>query len=229
MGYNLGEMPQKSDNIFLEFFYHLVRLVLGPLVRLLWIQKIEGLENIPAQGAAIIAFNHQSYFDFICFVAVCPRHIHYLSAEKFFTSSFWFPIMKIMGQIRVERAAKDKRELHSFIRFHLEQGKVIGIFPEGTRSPHPDKMLEAFSGVAKYAFHNNVPVIPVGIKGTFEVMSRFDKRPRFKKIIDIIIGEPIDLSVYHRSKLNQKAFKVLTNKIMLKIAELSGKSYSHNP
>lgn len=218
---------KSRDSFFLEFLYHLIRLILGPIVRAIWIKSITGLQNIPQNGPVIIAFNHQSYFDFICFIAVCPRHIHYLSAEKFFTNPLWYPVMRVMGQIRVERTSRDKRVLHSMIEFHLGQGKAVGIFPEGTRSPHQDKMLEAFSGVAKYAFHGNVPVVPVGIKGAYEIMSRFDKNPKFKKTMEINIGEPIDLSPYHRAKMNRKAFKVLTNKIMLKIAELSGKLYPY--
>lgn len=216
-----------QDNLLLETAYHVIRIILSPLVKLLWIKQVVGLENIPEKGAVIFAFNHQSYFDFICFIAVCPRHVHYLSAEKFFTNSFWNPIMKIMGQIRVERTSKDKRALHVLIQKHLENGKIIGIFPEGTRSPHPEKMLEAYSGVARYSYHGNVPVIPVGIKGAYEVMSRFDKKPKVRKNIEIIIDKPIDLSPYHHSKLNRKAFKVITNKIMLRIAELSGKAYPY--
>ncbi|MEK7662471.1 MAG: lysophospholipid acyltransferase family protein [Patescibacteria group bacterium] len=215
------------DNFFLELCYHVLRFVLGPLVRLIWIKEITGLHHIPPEGSVIVAFNHQSYFDFICFVAICPRHVHYLSAEKFFTNPFWHPIMKITGQIRVERRTPDKRILHETIHSHLDQGKAVGIFPEGTRSPHQDKMLEAFSGVARYAFHKKVPVVPVGIKGAYEVMSRFDKKPKFKKNIEINIGPPIDFSSYQYAKMNKKSFKILTNKIMVKISELSGKSYPY--
>ncbi len=215
------------DNLFFEIAYHTIRIFLSPFVKLFWIKRVSGLENIPKEGAAILAFNHQSYFDFICFIAVCPRHIHYLSAEKFFSSYFWRPVMKIMGQIKVERTSKNKNLLHSSIQSHLKRGKLVGIFPEGTRSPHKEKMLEAFIGVARYAYHGNVPVIPIGIKGAYEVMSRFDEKPKIKKSIQIIIGSPIDLSVYHKSKLNRKAFKIITNKIMLRISELSGKSYPY--
>lgn len=215
------------DDLFLEICYHTIRVILSPLVKLLWVKRVIGLKNIPESGPVIFAFNHQSYFDFICFIAVCPRHVHYLSAEKFFTSSFWNPIMKVMGQIRVERTSKDKRRLNAMIQSHLSRGKVIGIFPEGTRSPHQEKMLEAFSGVARYAYHGNVSVIPVGIKGAYEVMSRFDKKPKLQKNIEIIIDKPMDLSRYRHTKLNRKAFKVVTNKIMVRIAELSGKIYPY--
>lgn len=211
----------------LEFIYHTIKILLGPLVNFIWIKKVEGIENIPKRGSIIIAFNHQSYFDFLCFVAVCPRHVHYLAAEKFFESKFWYPLMILMGQIRVDRKNKNKAEMHSHVYQHIHNGKVIGIFPEGTRSPHEDLMLKAFNGVAKYAIHGDVDIIPVGIKGAHSVMSRFDKLPKFKKNIEFYIGEPIKLRHKKTPNLTEKDFEYMTHEVMLKISELSGKKYPH--
>lgn len=222
-------MAHPHDSLLVTTGYWLLRKLFGPIVRALWVREVRGLEKIPGDGPLIFAFNHQSYFDFICFIAVCPRPVHYLSAEKFFSSAFWAPLMRITGQIRVERGVRDKRSLHDLVRDHLNTGKAIGIFPEGTRSPDREKMLRAFSGVAKYAFHKDVPVVPVGIRGTYEVMSRFDKRPRFVKSVEIHVGDPIVFTDYHRAKMNRKAFGVLTHKIMMTISSLSGKEYPYTP
>lgn len=221
------DITEYHDSIFLQFSYSFIRLTLGALVRLIWVKKIEGIENIPKTGAVIVAFNHQSFFDFLCFISVSPRKIHFLSAEKFFSHPLWGPLVRLTSQIKVEREKHDKGNLDEVILKHLENGKMIGIFPEGTRSPHEKEMLQAFTGVAKYALRGKVPVLPVGIKGTYEVMAKHDKKPKFKKIVTIHIGKLIYFTEYLHSKLDKKTFRVLTDKVMIEIASLSGKNYSH--
>lgn len=216
-----------GDNRITCMFYSLLRKFLGPLVRFIWIRHTEGLENIPKEGPVIIAFNHSSYFDFICFIAVSPRNIHYLAAEKFFDSYLWRPIVKLTGQIRVHRKSKDKREVHDRVFQHLAEGKMIGIFPEGTRSPD-GYMLPAFRGVAMYATKAHVPIVPVGIKGTYEVLSRFEHFPKLKKIVEIKVGEPLTFEKYLNVKLNKKAHQLLTNDVMEKIAELCDCDYPYH-
>ncbi len=217
----------QADSIFLRITYFLIKYTLGSVVRLVWVRKVNGLHNIPKGGPAIIAFNHQSYFDFLCFIAVCPRDIHYLAAEKFFSHIVWNPLMRLTGQIRVNRHENDKRKLHGIVHEHFQAGKLIGIFPEGTRSPHQHEMTYAYTGVTKFAIKAKIPVIPVGIIGTYEVMSRHDHFPRFRKIVTINIGEPIHFHQYHEVKLNRKAHRVLTDHVMLTLCGLSGKSYPH--
>jgi len=215
------------DSFFLWFSYFLIKLILGTLVRIIWIKNVEGIKNIPRKGPVIVAFNHQSFFDFLCFISISPRHIHYISAEKFFSHKIWAPLLKLTGQIKVDRKQHDKRILHSTIYDHLKNGKMIGIFPEGTRSPYRDEMLYAFTGVAKYAVKGEVPVIPVGVKGTYDIMAKHDKRPKFRKIVTFHIGEPIHFTNYLHVKLNKKAYRILTDKVIREIAKLSGKNYSH--
>lgn len=217
----------KTDNRFVQISYYILRKIVSPIVRLIWIKKVNGLENIPKKGPVILAFNHQSYFDFISFIAVSTRNIHYLSAEKFFSTKLWMPLMHLTGQIKVDRKCRDKRTVHNTVFEHLNSGKMIGIFPEGTRSHLEDEMLYAFTGVAKYAIRGNVPVVPVGIQGAYEIMSRFDKWPKFKKIISINIGQPIYFEKYRNTKMNKKGYRILTDKIMMKIVELSNRQYFH--
>lgn len=217
----------KMADLIIDQSFWMIRKTLGFLIKLIWVKKVTGLHNFPKVGPVVIAFNHQSYFDFLCFLAVAPRNVHFLAAEKFFTSNLWRPLMKITGQIPVSRTSHDKTVVHNTVHEHLMIGKAIGIFPEGTRSPHKEEMLFAFPGVAKYAIKAKVPVIPVGIKGAFEVMSRHDKRPRFTKIVEIHIGEPIHFTHYHDIELNQETYQELTHQIMLKVSGLCGKKYVH--
>lgn len=212
---------------YVKYSYSVLKNVLGPFFRLIWIRKVDGLENIPKIGPVLVAFNHQSFFDFLCFIAISPRPVHFLSAEKFFEHVIWRPLMHLTGQIKVHRVEHDKHLLHATVYHHLKSGKVIGIFPEGTRAPNSEEMLKAFNGVAKYAVVGMVPVLPVGIRGTYEVMSKFDKVPKFKKIISIHIGKPIHFIEHHGKDLSDSELKKLTDCVMLEISKLSGKKYLH--
>lgn len=203
--------------------YWFLKTLFGPIVRLIWIKRIEGVKNIPKKGACIIAANHSSYFDFISLITVVPRRIFFLAAEKFYKSKFWWPLVKITGQIKVERENHNKQGVYDKVYATLKKRKIIGIFPEGTRSSS-GKIEKTYTGVAKFALKSRVPVVPVGIFGTYEIMSRFDKRPRFKKIVEIKIGEPLTFDRYYNVEEDKKVLLEVTDKIVSKIAELSKKS-----
>ncbi|MHB8660572.1 MAG: lysophospholipid acyltransferase family protein [Minisyncoccota bacterium] len=219
--------PEYRHLWYVRYTYATLKNIFGPFVRLIWIKKVSGIEHLPRTGPAIIAFNHQSYFDFLCFTAICPRPVHFLSAEKFFSHVIWKHFMNLTGQIKVHRKEHDKHILHATVHDHLKNGKIIGIFPEGTRAPDPIEMLHAFTGIARYAIDGQVPVIPVGIKGAHEVMSRYDKFPKFRKTILFHIGVPIHFTEHYGKILTEKDYRDATDKIMLEVSKLSGKRYSH--
>jgi len=226
--------PEKEITEFIEFQekrfakwgYSILKKILGPIIRKVWIDEVEGLENIPEKGPCIIASNHESYFDFICFAAISPRKIHYLAAEKFYSSRFWKPLMKITGQIRVDRTTHDKQHTHKLIFSALKQNRMIGIFPEGTRS-RDGNLLPAYTGVAQFALKAKVPVVPVGVIGTREIMAPHEKRPHFDKKAKIKIGKPMNFEEHYDKEHDENLFREITDKIMLKIAELAGKEYPH--
>ena len=222
-------LMHRLEELGVDICFYLLRKAFGPLVRLIWIREVKGVHHIPKRGAAIVAFNHQSYFDFFCFLAISPRNVHFLAAEKFFEHFLWKHLMKATGQIHVRRSAKDKREVHNKVFEHLSKGRIIGIFPEGTRAHEKEHMQKAFSGVAKYAIRGNVPVVPVGITGTYDILSRHARRVRFSKIVSLHIGAPMHFERYRGHKLNSRAYHVLTEDIMIAISKLSGKSYLHAP
>ncbi len=207
-------------------WYSFLKFLFSPLVRLIWVKKVEGLENIPPKGAVIIAANHQSYFDFICFIAVSPRKIHYLAAEKFYESPFWKPLMKMTGQIKVERQVGDKMDAVDKANSILNEGKMLGIFPEGTRSADGE-MHKPFSGVARFALKNRAPVIPVGIKGTFEILPRQKRFPKFKKIAEIKIGKLMYFEEYYGEENDKVILEKITDKIMSEIAVLADKKINY--
>lgn len=197
------------------------------IVRRLWIDHVEGIENLPASGPAVIASNHESYFDFICFLAVSPRPVIYMAGEVFFKKWWWRPLVKATGQIRVDRNQGDKTAAINSAIEVLKRGELFGIFPEGTRSA-TGRLQQAFTGVAKIAFSARSNVIPVGIIGTYEIMSRHDKIPRFKKCV-IKIGRSISLESYlsGRVKNDGDLYRFVTDKVIMKeISNLTGEEYN---
>lgn len=177
------------------FFFFLRKLLYLP-VRIFLIKELEHMERIPRKGSAILVFNHQSFFDFICFIAIAPRNVYYLTAEKFYSHPVWKPIMRLTGQIKVERASKDKNSVHKEVYEHLKQDHLIGIFPEGTRSPHKDAMLPGYTGAARYSLETGIPLIPIGICGTYKLWSRHQKIPTIEKDVSFHVGEALNPEDY---------------------------------
>lgn len=217
-----------KETHFGKFFYSAIKKVFSPVVKKVWVEEIEGLEHFPKKGGIILASNHESYFDFITAIAASPRKIHYMAAEKFFLSRLWRPLMHATGQIRVDRRSKDKKKAFGYVYSALKQERVVGIFPEGTRNRVNDGNLQkAFTGVARFALAGKVPVLPVGIVGTYEIMAPHDKFPKFNKKAKIRIGEPMHFKEYHDVEHTDEILLEVTEKIMVRISELSGKEYPH--
>jgi len=199
--------------------FYCLKKSLGPLVRGLWIKKVEGLENLPVKGPVIVASNHTSYLDFLCFVAVSPRNIHYLAAEKFFRSCLWRPLMELSGQIKVDRYNPDKSHAVCQVQSALEQGRMVGIFPEGTRSS-TGQLGRPFSGVARFALATEAPVVPVGVIGAHDVWPRGQALPRLAKEVHIRIGAPLSFEDYYGIDHHETHFHEVTALIMSRIWDL---------
>ncbi|HEY1037533.1 MAG TPA: lysophospholipid acyltransferase family protein [Candidatus Paceibacterota bacterium] len=217
----------KSHSRFISFTYSVLRFILRPIIITIWVKEVTGVKNIPKTGGAIVALNHQSFLDFFAFAVVAPRGTHFLSAEKFFKKGLWKWLMILTGQIKVERNADDKSGVHSLVKKHIENGDLVGIFPEGTRSHLKDEMLKAFTGIAKYALEHRVPIIPVGIKGAHEIHSKESKRVKFIKTLEVHIGTPLHFPNHWEHHSDKEARTYVTEKAIKQIERLSGKRYPH--
>ncbi len=218
----------KSHSTLTRYTYKITRFFLTPFIRFIWIKSTVGVEHIKKhKKAAIVAANHQSFFDFLCLVSATNKNIHFLSAEKFFKHKVWRILMIITGQIKVERNSHDKSDVHMSVKQHLQKNNLVGIFPEGTRSPSATEMLKAYTGVARYALEHNVPVIPVGIKGAHDIHNKESKKLSFKKNVEIVIGEPLVFTYAEGDYLNKDILQDVTNVVMKEIARLSGKNYPY--
>ena len=131
--------------------------------------------------------------------------------------------MKYTGQIEVDRQSSDKTSVYEQALQVLREGKLLGIFPEGTRSPN-GRLQKAYTGVAKVALLAKVPVIPIAMIGTFKILSRFQYAPRFRKC-RIKIGKSISLEKYYGQEISDDLARQITDKIMKTIGELKKERY----
>ena len=210
--------------------YRFFRLVLiGPWIRVLFRPWAEGLEHIPAQGPAILASNHLSFSDSFFLPLVVPRPITFLAKAEYFTGrgikgrfSAWF--FRGVGQEPVDRSGGRAAEaaIRTGVRI-LDEGKLFGIYPEGTRSPN-GTMYRGRTGVARVALESMAPVLPVAMINTFEIQPPNQVRPRLLRA-GVRIGKPLDFSRYEGMDGDRFVLRSVTDEIMYELVTLSGQEY----
>ncbi|MFD0144769.1 MULTISPECIES: lysophospholipid acyltransferase family protein [unclassified Streptomyces] len=211
------------------FYYVLKYVLLGPILRLLFRPRTEGLEHIPAEGAAIVAGNHLSFSDHFLMPAVLKRRITFLAKQEYFTGPglkgrLTAAFFRSAGQIPVDRSGKEAGQ--AAIREGLgvlSKGELLGIYPEGTRS-HDGRLYKGKVGVAIMAITAGVPVIPCAMVGTFEIQPPGKVVPRVKRVT-IRFGEPLDFSRFAGMEGEKAAVRAVTDEIMYEILALSGQEY----
>src|SRR6266705_2389671 len=161
------------------FWWLMKYVILGPILRLMYRPKTKGLENLPKTGAAILAPNHQSFLDdFLLPLVIKKRKVVMMAKADYFDNWYTAWFFKAAGCIPVRRegGSASARALAGGIDA-LAAGKLVGIFPEGTRSPD-GRLYRGKTGVARMALEAQVPIIPVAITGTFEAMPYDRKMPK---------------------------------------------------
>lgn len=160
--------------------------------------KVYGLENLP-KGPAIIAPNHLSLYDPPLVSCSIPEELHYVAKKELFDSTFFARIITYLNAHPISGSEQDLTTI-KLICHLLQNGNKVVIFPEGSRS-EDGKLLDLKQGVAMLAIRNNVPIVPVNIRGTFEVWSIHNKWPKFFGRTSCTIGKPIFPDQYdHLSK-----------------------------
>ncbi len=208
--------------------YPIGKRVVFPIVKF-WIKEIKGIENIPRKNTFILAANHTSYMDHFCLgyviVPYLNKKLHFLAKKEHFENIFQKIWHTYAGAIPIDRQAGGKEALILAIKA-LKEGKIIGIYPEGTRSL-TGKLQKAKTGVARLALATKVPVVPVGLIGTFEILPKGKHIPKLKKAF-INIGKPIYFPEYYGRKIIKRILEEATIKIMKEIAKLSNQKYNFN-
>ncbi|MCM3885752.1 1-acyl-sn-glycerol-3-phosphate acyltransferase [Frankia sp. R82] len=210
-------------------FYWVLKMILTPVLRVVWRPWVEGAEHIPAEGPAILAGNHLSFLDHFFLPLVVPRRVTFLAKSDYFTEAGikgWFKrvFFSGAGQIPIDRSGGKASEgaLRSGVRV-LRQGRLLGIYPEGTRSPD-GRLYRGKIGVARMALEAGVPVIPVAMIGTFEAQPPGKLLPRVRRV-GMRVGPPLDFSRYAEMADDRFVLRSVTDQIMYELMALSGQEY----
>jgi 1-acyl-sn-glycerol-3-phosphate acyltransferase len=210
-------------------FYWVVKAILTPLLRVLYRPWTEGLENVPETGPVILASNHLSFLDSIFMPLMVPRRVTFLAKSDYFTERGIKGRLKRMfftgvGQVPIDRSGGRASEAALLTGISiLNEGGLLGIYPEGTRSPD-GRLYRGKVGVAKMALQAGVQVIPVAMIGTFEVQPQGKVLPHIKRV-GVRFGKPLDFSRYTGLDDDRFVLRSMTDEIMYELMSLSNQEY----
>ncbi|CAB4719225.1 MAG: 1-acyl-sn-glycerol-3-phosphate acyltransferase [Actinobacteria bacterium] len=188
--------------------------------------KVKGLRNVPAKGPVIIASNHLSFSDSIFMPLVVPRKVTFLAKSEYFTSPGPKGLLKkvtfkALGQVPVDRSGGRRSEAALITGLQvLAEGKCLGIYPEGTRSPD-GRLYKGRTGIARLAIESGAPVIPVAMSNTDKIQPTGQVIPNLHRV-GMIFGEPMYFS---GDSSDLQFLRTVTDQIVSKIAEMSGQEY----
>ncbi|MGH8960776.1 MAG: lysophospholipid acyltransferase family protein [Jatrophihabitantaceae bacterium] len=213
-------------------FYWLAKLVLlGPLLRGVWRPWTEGLENIPDDRPAIIASNHLSFCDSFFMPVMVKRKVTFLAKAEYFTAPGLKGRLSKMffagvGQVPIDRDDSDasRAALNTGVRV-LRAGNLLGIYPEGTRSPD-GRLYRGKTGVARLALEAGAVVIPCAMVNTEIIQPAGRKIPRLRPRPGVRFGKPLDFSRYEGMQGDRFVERSITDEIMYELMQLSGQEYS---
>ncbi len=204
-------------------------IFIGPVVNLLFRPWVKGMNNVPETGPAVLVSNHLSFSDSIFLPLAVPRPVSFLAKSEYFTGKglkgkLTAAFFRLTNQLPMDRSggAASASSLSAGVDV-LENGGLLGIYPEGTRSPD-GRLYRGKTGVAKLVLKTGVPVIPVAMIGTDKVQPIGRKIPNIRRI-GIIVGEPLDFSRYAGMENDRFIQRSVTDEIMYELMRLSGQEY----
>jgi 1-acyl-sn-glycerol-3-phosphate acyltransferase len=211
-------------------FYWIVKnLVLGPILLRVFRPWLKGVENVPLAGSAILASNHLSFIDSVFLPLVLRRPVVFLAKSEYFTGhgiKGWLvrQFFLASGQLPIDRSGGRASEdsLNTGVTV-LSQGKLLGIYPEGTRSPD-GRIYRGRTGIARMALESGVPVIPVAMIDTDKVMPIGSKIPKVQRV-GVVFGHPLDFSRFAGYENDRFVLRAITDEIMHEIVGISGQEY----
>jgi 1-acyl-sn-glycerol-3-phosphate acyltransferase len=206
--------------------YGTLRAFLTPFLMILFRPKVKGLRNVPATGPLIIASNHLSFSDSIFMPLVVPRKVTFLAKSEYFTSPGPKGLLKkltfiALGQVPVDRSGGRRSEAAIITGLQvLSEGKCLGIYPEGTRSPD-GRLYKGRTGIARLAIESGAPIIPVAMFNTEKIQPTGQVIPNIQRV-GMTFGEPM---YFDGDSTDLAYLRVVTDQIMNRIQELSGQEY----
>ncbi len=211
------------------WYWLLKYILLGPLLALFGRPKVEGLQYVPNSGPAILASNHLAVMDSFYLPLVVRRRITFLAKSEYFTGKGlkgWFQrwFFTAVGQVPIDRTDADSaRAALTTAERLLAQGKLLGMYPEGTRSPD-GRLYKGKTGLARLALHTGVPVIPVAMIGTNVVNPPGKNMLRFGRVT-VRFGKPMDFSRFEGLAGNRFIERAVTDEVIYELMGLSGQEY----
>ena len=207
------------------FYWLLKHILLGPLLRGVYRPTVRGRENIPGTGPVILASNHVSFVDSLFIPLPVPRKVVFLGKADYFDDpkTRWF--FEAVGVIPVRREGGSASEAAILAGIRaLQAGMVVGIYPEGTRSPD-GRLYRGKTGVARMALEGRSPVVPVAVSGTTDVMPLEAKMPRLQGRPVVTFGKPLSFERFYDRPRDRFVLRSVTDEIMYEIMMLSGQEY----
>jgi 1-acyl-sn-glycerol-3-phosphate acyltransferase len=208
------------------FYWFLKYVAIGPLAHVLFRPQAEGTEHVPATGSAILASNHLSAADWVFMPMCLRRRVTFLAKAEYFTGTGVKGLLRRAfftgaGQVPIDRSSASAAEaaIQTGKRI-LAEGKLLGIYPEGTRSPD-GRLYRGKIGVARMALDTGAPVVPVAMIYSSRPL------PFGKRItrVRVRFGTPLDFSRYEGLSGDRFVERSITDEIMYEIMELSGQEY----
>lgn len=186
-----AEIPVQDPRDRQKFVFHetLVRktaiVIIGTILKAFIVMKVEGLENLPRQGAGIIASNHLSNIDVFPMQLALPRPLFFMGKAELFKNPFMGWVFRQLGGFPVQRGVSDQWAL-THARKVLDKGLILAMFPEGTRAKNRGLSV-AKTGAARLAIEKDIPIIPLAHYGSDKIFKRFPHRSD----VHLIISPPI--------------------------------------
>ena len=207
------------------WLYPAARVVVVPAARFAWRIKVEGLENLPDDGPAILCPNHTSVLDSFVLPAALPRRITFVGKAEYMDSWKTRTLFPALGMIPIDRSGgrAGERALDMAADV-LGLGEFFGIYPEGTRS-RDGRLHKGHTGPARLAMRTGAPLVPVGLIGTRRIMPPEAKVPRIFKPAAVRIGRPVRVDRHKGSDDHRLALRQITDELMYEIRALSGQEY----
>ena len=207
--------------------YGTMKVAIGGPLKVAFRPWVEGLENIPAEGPAILASNHLSFSDSFFLPAVLDRKVTFIAKAEYFTTPgvkgrLTAAFFKGVGQLPVDRSGArgaGEAAIKSGLDV-LERGELFGIYPEGTRSPD-GRLYRGKTGIARMALETGAPVVPLAM------VYKTTRLPFGKKLVRVCVkfGKPLDFSRYEGMSGDRFVERSITDEIMYEIMTLSGQEY----
>jgi 1-acyl-sn-glycerol-3-phosphate acyltransferase len=208
------------------FYWFLKFVAVGPVAKLVFRPQPEGVANVPADGAAILASNHLSAADWVFMPLMLRRRVTFLAKQEYFTGKGvkgWAQRVFFAGsgQVPIDRTNASAAEdaIQTGIRI-LRGGHLLGIYPEGTRSPD-GRLYRGKTGIARMALETGAPVVPLAM------IYKTTRLPFGKKLVRVCVtfGKPLDFSRYEGMSGDRFVERSITDEIMYEIMTLSGQEY----